>query len=179
MSTIGRFLAALAGAVILVTASAALAPPRASAAGTTDPVTTFTKTADVRITMRDGIRLDFDEYVPDSGCPCPVILVQTPYRKSDSTVAEYNPYFPLHGYAEIVVDVRGTGSSEGYWTSFGHGRAAGWRPAGAVGREVAAFLERVGRVRRGELQRDQPVPPPVEQPGSAGGQGDLPDRADG
>jgi putative CocE/NonD family hydrolase len=119
MSKAGRGLLALLGAVTLVGTSALFAPPHAAAAGTSDPVTTFTKTADVRITMRDGISLDSDEYVPTTGCPCPVILVQTPYRKSDSTVAEYNPYFPSHGYAEIVVDVRGTGSSEGYWTSFG------------------------------------------------------------
>ncbi len=119
MSKAGRGLLALLGAVTLVGTSALFAPPHAAAAGTSDPVTIFTKTADVRITMRDGISLDSDEYVPTTGCPCPVILVQTPYRKSDSTVAEYNPYFPSHGYAEIVVDVRGTGSSEGYWTSFG------------------------------------------------------------
>jgi len=103
-------------AIIAAPAATAFA---SSPQGTTDPVTTFTKTSDVRITMRDGISLDSDEYVPDHGCPCPVILVQTPYRKSDSAVGEYNPYFPSHGYAEIVVDVRGTGSSEGYWTSFG------------------------------------------------------------
>ena len=109
----------LIGAIAVATGVLTLSPARVSAAGTTDPVTTFTKTADVRITMRDGVSLDSDEYVPDHGCPCPVILVQTPYRKSDATVGEYNPYFPAHGYAEIVVDVRGTGSSEGYWTSFG------------------------------------------------------------
>ena len=90
-----------------------------TSAGTTDPVTSFTKTADLRITMPDGISLDTDEYVPTTGCPCPVILVQTPYRKSGSAVGEYNPYFPTHGFAEIVVDVRGTGSSEGFWDSFG------------------------------------------------------------
>ena len=27
---------------------------------------------------RHGITLDTDEYVPDTGCPCPVIVVQTP-----------------------------------------------------------------------------------------------------
>ena len=119
MRKANRVLTALAGAVAFGAGSVVVAAPHAAAAGTGDPVTAFTKTADVRITMRDGISLDSDEYVPNSGCPCPVILVQTPYRKSDSTVGEYNPYFPSHGYAEIVVDVRGTGSSEGYWTSFG------------------------------------------------------------
>jgi putative CocE/NonD family hydrolase len=97
-----------------VVAQAASNPP-----GTTDPVTDYTKTADVRVKMPDGVSLDTDEYVPTRGCPCPVIVIQTPYRKSGSAVGMFNPYFPSHGYAEIVVDVRGTGSSEGYWTSFG------------------------------------------------------------
>ncbi|MGI8609558.1 MAG: CocE/NonD family hydrolase [Candidatus Dormibacteria bacterium] len=97
----------------------AVAQAAPSAAGTSDRVTAFNKTSDVRVTMPDGVSLDTDEYVPTTGCPCPVIMVQTPYRKSGTAVGEYNPYFPSHGYAEIVVDVRGTGSSEGYWDSFG------------------------------------------------------------
>lgn len=114
-----RLAVAALGPIVAAAGLAVATPSPAAAAGATDPVTAYTKTADVRITMRDGISLDSDEYVPTIGCPCPVILVQTPYRKSDSTVGEFNPYFPSHGYAEIVVDVRGTGSSEGYWTSFG------------------------------------------------------------
>src|SRR5438105_11285961 len=98
MRKVDRGLMALAGALAVLTGSIVGAPARVSAAGTTDPVTPFTKTADVRITMRDGISLDSDQYVPNSGCPCPVILVQTPYRKSDMAVGEYNPYFPSHGY---------------------------------------------------------------------------------
>jgi uncharacterized protein len=119
MRKVNRGLAALGAALAMLAGCVELGPAHAAAAGTNDPVTQYTKNADVRITMRDGISLDSDEYVPTTGCPCPVILVQTPYRKSDTQVAEFNPYFPSHGYAEIVVDVRGTGSSEGYWTSFG------------------------------------------------------------
>src|SRR5438105_4717358 len=88
-------------------------------AATQSPVTAYTMTQDVRITMDDGVTLDSDQYVPTAGCPCPVILVQTPYRKSGGGVGEANTVFPQHGYAEIAVDVRGTGSSEGYWDSFG------------------------------------------------------------
>src|SRR5258708_23969925 len=91
----------------------------ANAPGTTDPVTTYSTTHDVRIATPDGISLDSDEYVPDSGRPCPVIVIQTPYRKSGQVVAEGNTYYPSHGYAEIVVDVRATGSSPGFWESCG------------------------------------------------------------
>jgi putative CocE/NonD family hydrolase len=89
-------------------------PPSAGAAPTS-----YTVVPDVRIAMSDGVLLDSDEYIPTTGCPCPTILVQTPYRKSGTAVAEGNPIFPSNGYAMVVVDVRGTGSSEGMWDSFG------------------------------------------------------------
>lgn len=107
-----RFLAVLGAAVVPI-AVVPLQPVAAQAA-----TTTYHVIKDVRIAMDDGAQLDSDEYIPGSGCPCPTILIQTPYRKGGS-VAEANPVFPQHGYAEIVVDVRGTGSSEGYWDSFG------------------------------------------------------------
>src|SRR5215467_9829847 len=73
--------------------------------------------SDVRIPMADGTLLDSDEYVPTTGCPCPTILVQTPYRKSGAGVSEGNTIFPSNSYAMVVVDPRGTGSSEDMWNS--------------------------------------------------------------
>ena len=81
--------------------------------------TSYTMVSDVRVPMSDGILLDTDQYIPTSGCPCPTILIQTPYRKSGSAVGEANTVFPSSGYAMIVSDVRGTGLSEGMWDSFG------------------------------------------------------------
>ena len=95
----------------ILAATSAAAPANAAA-------TSYSVQKDVRITMSDGVSLDSDQYLPTTGCPCPTILVQTPYRKNGA-IAEGNPIFPQNGYAEIVVDVRGTGSSEGYWQSFG------------------------------------------------------------
>jgi len=105
----------LAAALLLTAVAFVLGAPRSAPA---EP-TSYAMTPDVRITMPDGVQLDSDEYVPTTGCPCPTILVQTPYRKSGSVVSEGNTLFPSNGYAMIVVDVRGTGSSGGMWDSFG------------------------------------------------------------
>jgi len=109
----------LIASLVLLAAIALAGIAKASTQPISSAPTTYHVVKDVRITMQsDGTSLDSDQYIPDTGCPCPVILIQTPYRKSGS-VAEANPYFPAHGYGEIVVDVRGTGSSEGFWDSFG------------------------------------------------------------
>ncbi|MHB8513678.1 MAG: CocE/NonD family hydrolase [Actinomycetota bacterium] len=76
--------------------------------------TPYTSNIDVALRMSDGVRISLNEFVPASGCPCPVVIRQTPYRKGTTP-----DVFPSHGYAEIVTDVRGTGSSEGYWDVFG------------------------------------------------------------
>jgi putative CocE/NonD family hydrolase len=98
---------------LLATMLTLAATSRPAAAGS------YVLTSDVRITMSDGVTLDSDEYVPTTGCPCPTILVQTPYRKTSTVIGEGNTVFPSNGYAMIVVDVRGTGSSEGSWDSVG------------------------------------------------------------
>lgn len=127
----------LALAIVLAGPLSAAAPGHLALAGTggypvttTDPQTPATEVANVPITMSDGVVLEADEYVPTTctaAAKCPVVLIQTPYRKGASSTpgdfgsaaAEAIPYLDQHGYIEVVVDVRGTGSSEGFWDSFG------------------------------------------------------------
>lgn len=89
--------------------------------------------SDVAIEMRDGVRLYADIVRPagEDGAPAPgrfpVILTQTPYNRALlahargdlATLAGPDPMIVRRGYVSVVVDVRGTGSSQGAWDSFG------------------------------------------------------------
>ena len=76
------------------------------------------------IPMSDGVVLHADVLLPsaDSKTPLPgsfpVLLTQTPYNKNGALNFASN-YLVEHGYAQVIVDVRGTGSSQGEWDSFG------------------------------------------------------------
>ena len=87
----------------------------------------FTTTSQY-ITMRDGVRIAIDVYMPADG-PArdkfPTILVMTPYHRAsvtDKGVVQTEASDPTsefrvvmsYGYAFVVADVRGTGASFGY-----------------------------------------------------------------
>lgn len=78
---------------------------------------------DVRITMSDGVRLAADVIHPaDAGgtaiaTPLPVLVTQTPYNKN--VLSFSSTYLVQRGYVQVIAEVRGTGSSEGVWDSFG------------------------------------------------------------
>jgi putative CocE/NonD family hydrolase len=73
---------------------------------------------DVKVAMRDGVRLAADVYLPArNGVAAvgrfPAILERTPYNKdeSDFTARLFVPY----GYVFVAQDVRGRFGSEGHW----------------------------------------------------------------
>src|SRR3954463_15101467 len=80
------------------------------------------------LTMRDGVRLAIDVYVPGVDTRFPTVVILTPYYrrfKVTSTEAEpspnaakYRDFFVPRGYALVVIDVRGTGASFGTRDSF-------------------------------------------------------------
>ncbi len=72
------------------------------------------------IPLPDGIRLHARVWLPvDCGEePVPALLEYLPYRLDDWTSfrdSERHPYYAAHGYASVRVDIRGTGSSEGFF----------------------------------------------------------------
>ncbi len=72
---------------------------------------------DRRVPMRDGITLSADVFVPDASAgnasKWPVILVRTPYVKATAALQANARYFADHGYACVLMDVRGRGDSDG------------------------------------------------------------------
>jgi len=73
---------------------------------------------DVRIPVRDGIRLAATLCLPEAEGRYPALLEYLPYRKDDLYWSEAGPlhYFAARGYVGVRLDVRGTGSSEGVST---------------------------------------------------------------
>jgi putative CocE/NonD family hydrolase len=69
----------------------------------------------VRIPMSDGVSLDADLYLPAGAPPCGAAIHYVPYRKDDLFVPWEWRHRELarRGVAAVVLDVRGTGSSEG------------------------------------------------------------------
>lgn len=93
------------------------------------PATATTK--DLRIPMSDGTVLRGDLILPASASGAvvrgrfPVIVTITAYNKNDSgsglgsgLAGGDSAYFVQRGYARLVVDARGTGSSGGNWCAF-------------------------------------------------------------
>lgn len=67
---------------------------------------------DVKVNMRDGIRLSTNIYRPDTAGKFPVILVRTPYGNGGEG-HKRGHFFAEHGYVFIEQDVRGRYESEG------------------------------------------------------------------
>jgi len=80
---------------------------------------------DVPIKMSDGVTLFADVIRPADAAGTavpgrfPVLLTQTPYNKLSPGLNFETDYLVQRGYVQVIADVRGTGGSEGQWTSFG------------------------------------------------------------
>ncbi|SFJ49784.1 hypothetical protein SAMN02799624_04753 [Paenibacillus sp. UNC496MF] len=76
----------------------------------------------VPCTLRDGVILYADIYLPEETGEYPVLLLRQPYgRKIASTVSHAHPvWYASQGYMVIVQDVRGRGDSEGEFVPFVH-----------------------------------------------------------
>lgn len=121
-------LARLTGIALTVTATMFVLPGAAHA----DPPTWQPRPAtydvviekDVPIPMSDGTVLLADirrpaEHGKAVGGRFPVIVSQTAYNKNLALSNFHNEYLVRRGYVQVIVDIRGTGSSAGQWQMTG------------------------------------------------------------
>ncbi|HEY0756155.1 MAG TPA: CocE/NonD family hydrolase [Ktedonobacteraceae bacterium] len=72
-----------------------------------------------RLSMRDGITLSADVYLPAGELKQrPVILTRTPYLKASMIVVERARQFVKRDYVYVAMDVRGRGDSDGEFTPY-------------------------------------------------------------
>ena len=67
---------------------------------------------------RDGVTLRADVYRPDAPGKFPVLVMRTPYDKSQQMAMTERDYFPPLGYVLVVQDTRGRFSSDGEFAPF-------------------------------------------------------------
>ena len=85
---------------------------------TSRPVYKIGMKYDVKVSMRDGVELSTDVYLPDVDQPVPAILIRTPYDNNAEGMVRDCMYFASRGYAVAAQDVRGRWDSEGDWYPF-------------------------------------------------------------
>jgi len=75
---------------------------------------------DLPMRTRDGVTLYADVYRPDAEGRFPVLVIRTPYDKSQEMALTEKDYFPPRGYVVVVQDTRGRFGSEGEFYPFIH-----------------------------------------------------------
>jgi putative CocE/NonD family hydrolase len=116
----------------LIGAAGLMALPPGLTARAGEPRADYRLLGDVMNSMRDGVRLATDVYVPATGGPrFPVILERTPYNKTAPSRSERTPtnptplgradvagFYARHGYVVVYQDCRGRYKSEGEFVKY-------------------------------------------------------------
>ena len=89
----------------------------ASIAGS-QPVHEVKMRFDVSVTMRDGVNLSADIYLPDAPGPFPTVLYRTPYDNSTDDHVDLGHFYARRGYAYVTQDCRGRYDSEGTFYAY-------------------------------------------------------------
>jgi len=73
---------------------------------------------DLKVSMRDGVRLSADVYLPRDGRRFPTILLRTPYESTRDAHIDWAVWWARRGYACVIEDNRGKFESEGEFYAY-------------------------------------------------------------
>ena len=75
---------------------------------------------DVKVPMRDGIKLSADIYLPKAHGKFPTVLMRTPYSNNTEQMIEKGRRLANNGYIAVIQDCRGRWDSDGEYYPFVH-----------------------------------------------------------
>ena len=84
-------------------------------ASLSQPEYEVTLSYDVKVAMRDGVKLSTDIYRPKAPGKYGVVVIRTPYDNNSENNVRSAMYFAKRGFAVVVQDCRGREDSEGEW----------------------------------------------------------------
>ncbi len=90
---------------------------------------------DVMASMRDGVKLSCDIYLPDEPGPFPTILFRTPYDNSTQRCVDWGLFYARRGYAFVAQDCRGRYDSEGIFYAWHDEAKDGYDAEEWIGRQ--------------------------------------------
>src|SRR5438093_13068896 len=73
---------------------------------------------DLKTTMRDGVKLSSDVFLPKGGGKWPVVFLRTPYETLHGPHIEWAVWWARRGYACVIQDDRGRFASEGTFYAY-------------------------------------------------------------
>ena len=73
---------------------------------------------DLKTTMRDGVKLSSDVFLPKGGGKWPVVFLRTPYETLHGPHIEWAVWWASRGYACVIQDDRGRFESEGTFYAY-------------------------------------------------------------
>ena len=73
---------------------------------------------DLKVPMRDGVKLSADIFLPKGGGRFPTILLRTPYESLLQMHIEWSVWWAKRGYAVVIQDCRGRFESEGVYYAY-------------------------------------------------------------
>jgi uncharacterized protein len=92
--------------------------------------------SDVKVPMRDGVRLSADVYLPDGPGPFPTVLMRTPYDNNTEPMIQKGRRLANNGYACVSQDCRGRYDSEGSYYPFVQEGVDGFDTQEWIGQQV-------------------------------------------
>ncbi|MBT3290699.1 MAG: CocE/NonD family hydrolase, partial [Victivallales bacterium] len=90
-------------------------PMGPSCAEQSEPIHDLRILRDVKVPMRDGVKLSVNIFLPDTEGRFPVVFERMPYGDSGRTAGEF---YARRGYAFVMQDCRGRHDSDGEFYPF-------------------------------------------------------------